>query len=285
MTQPPVDPAPRDPITDASPTEPVPVPAPPSGMPAFAAPEPAPGLAGAAAPGAAGAPVASAPPPLAFAPPEPGPGAGFIVPPTRPTTASRNGGSRILTIALGAAVLVGAMGLAFAAGRATSTAGDTGAVSSGQGLPGNRGGVSDRGAQDDQGGPGPRQQGGLGGGNLPGASFDLNGNGNGRGGDLDGDHALPPGGGFGREGFGGPTVSGTVESVDGDSVTIKTSSGLTVTVGLDGTTTYHQQTAAQASDVAVGKKVEISVAGRIRPDQASNGELNLGTASDVTIVP
>jgi hypothetical protein len=131
------------------------------------------------------------------------------------------------------------------------------------------------------------QNGGLGGGNLPDASFDLDGNGNGRegGADDDGDHGLPPGEGFGRGGFGAGTITGTVEAVDADSLTIRTQSGLTVTFGLDGTTTYHQAVDAQASDVTAGETVEISVAGRVRPQGGSDDELSLGTAGDVTIVP
>jgi hypothetical protein len=58
-----------------------------------------------------------------------------------------------------------------------------------------------------------------------------------------------------------------------------------LTVRLDGTTTYHQATDAQASDVTVGTTVEISVAGRFRPRAGSDDELTLGTATDVTIVP
>lgn len=277
MTQPPVDPIARDAGADASPTEPVPVVTPPAGMPAFAAPEPGPSL--------AGPETAVPPPPFAFSPvePEPGPGVGYTVQPAKAASGSRRDGSRVLAVFLGAAVLVGAIGLSFAAGRASSTAFDSAAVSSGEDLSRNRG------AEDDQGGLGPMQNGGLGGGNLPDASFDLDGNGgrNGRGGDADGDgdHGLPPGGGLGREGFGTGTITGTVETVDADSLTITTESGLTVTVGLDGTTTYHQATDAQASDVTVGTTVEISVAGRFGPRGGADDELTLGTASDVTIVP
>jgi hypothetical protein len=286
VTQPPDDPTARDTspdappgaAADASPTEPVPVVAVPADRPEFAAPEPGPTFA---------APEhAAPPPPFAFSPvePEPGPGSVRAASPATPaSTGPRRDGSRVLSVFLGAAVLVGVVGLAFAAGRASSPATDTANVSSGQDLSRNRG------TEEDRGGLGPMQNGGLGGGNLPDASFDLDGkgSGNGRGGDADGDgeHGMPPGGGLGREDFGGGTFTGIVESVDADSVTIRTESGLAVTVGIDGTTTYHQATDAQASDVAVGTTVEVTVAGRARPQGGSNGEVNLGTASDVTIVP
>lgn len=256
MTQPPFDPTGPNPAADGSPTEPVP-------MPVFAPVEP-----------------------------EPGPGRAYALPPAPATPAPgrRSGSSTLLTVAVAAAVLVSAVGIAFAAGRATSPATSpvsdtTGGVSNrqqqgvaggGQGVPGQGG----QGVVPDQGGLGP-----MGGGNLPDASFDLNGNG-GFPGDIDGDgdHGFP-GRGFGREGFGGLGITGTVTAVDGDSITIQTDAGLTVTLGLDGSTTYHQQAPAAASDVTTGDKVQVQLGGGVRPGQDSSGNLNLGTAGDVTIVP
>ena len=55
------------------------------------------------------------------------------------------------------------------------------------------------------------------------------------------------------------TLAGTVESVSGSSLTLKTSSGSTVTVQLGDSTTYHGQTAATASDVTAGKEVLVQV--------------------------
>lgn len=119
---------------------------------------------------------------------------------------------------------------------------------------------------------------------------------------------LTPGGSFqpgqgqvGRGFFGaggGPTIDGTVESIDATSMTIKLASGDTVTVALDGSTTYHQSTPASASDVAVGANVAVRVdGGRFLTNgngnngngngNGNNGNGNGGTrdltASDVTV--
>jgi hypothetical protein len=277
MTQPPVDPTGRGPAADANPTEPVPV---------YAPVTPPPGAAPAGALPPAPAPAGAVPPGLTFAPvePEPGPGGAYTVPPApaTPPAGRRSGSSTVLTVAIAAAVLVGAVGIAYAAGRATSTATSpasdvTGGVSNRQQQGtggGNQGGVPD------QGGLGP-----MGGGTLPDASFDLEGNGGFPGDvDEDGDHAFP-GRGLGRGGFGGLGVTGTVTAVDADSITIQTEGGQTVTIGLDGTTTYHQQAPAVASDVTTGDKVQVQLDGGVRPGQDSTGNINLGTAGDVTIVP
>ena len=60
-----------------------------------------------------------------------------------------------------------------------------------------------------------------------------------------------PSGGFAGLGGGrnfGASIQGTVESVDGSSLTLKPASGQTLTVGLSSSTTYNQQTAGSASD-------------------------------------
>ena len=63
------------------------------------------------------------------------------------------------------------------------------------------------------------------------------------------------GGGFG----GGLTVSGTVVSVTGDTLTIKTASGQTVEVTTGASTTYNTQAPASASDVQAGKTVQVQL--------------------------
>jgi hypothetical protein len=267
MSLPPVDPTGRDPLADASPTEPVPAFAAPA--PAFAAPEPPPA-----------APVPDRPaylPGMAFTPvaPEPGPGDAYVAPVAAASATTRGSSvsSRVLNIALGAAILVGAVGIAFAAGRATAPASAGAVANASGGQPAGNGQANGNGTNRGNAGP------------LPGASFDLNG---GNGGPGDDNGAGLPGDGFGRGGlggFGGLGISGTVTAVTPDSVTIKTDAGVTVTVGLDGTTAYHQQAAAAASDVKTGTKVQVQVEGRFRPGQGASGGFTLGTASDVTVVP
>lgn len=258
MTQPPLEPAGRGPAADPSPTETV---------PAF---EPVPAV----------EPVAAAV--------ESGPS------PSR----ARTGSSTILTVAIAAAVLVAAVGIAFAAGR-TSSAGTSPASYVTGGVPnrqqpwnpggdadargGHGGGADGRGGAPGLGGPGP-----MDGSDLPDAGLDLDGNGAFPG-DLDGgaDHAVP-GRGFGHGGpggFGGLGVSGTVTAVDEDSITIRTDAGLAVTLGLDGGTTYHLQAPAAASDVTAGDKVQVQLGDGVRPGRDADGNLSLGTAGDVTIVP
>jgi hypothetical protein len=58
--------------------------------------------------------------------------------------------------------------------------------------------------------------------------------------------------------------------------------GLAVTAGLNGSTTYHQQAPATASDVTAGDKVRVS--GGFRPGRVTDGSIDLGTAGDITIV-
>lgn len=203
-----------------------------------------------------------------FAPvePEPGPASDTrLAADTRPAARkSSSGSSRILNLALGAALLVAAAGVAFAVGRATapaSTGGSTAIV------------------------PGTGDQGGAiapgNGGNLPGASFDLNGNGGEEGRGVPGDR-----GGFGGV-AGGLTITGIVDSVSADAITIKLENGQTMTVGLDGSTTYHQQADAASSDVTAGKTVQLQLTGGFRPGQGggTGTSTTLGTAGSVTIVP
>lgn len=99
--------------------------------------------------------------------------------------------------------------------------------------------------------------------------------------------------GFGRGGFGGGfgaglTISGTVVSVTGDTLTVKTAAGQTVEVTTGSSTTYDTQSAASASDVQAGKTVQVqldlaSAQGRASASATTAGPV--GTASSVTIVP
>jgi hypothetical protein len=92
-----------------------------------------------------------------------------------------------------------------------------------------------------------------------------------------------PGGGLG----GGLRVEGTVESVDGDTMTIKTANGQTITVSTDTSTTYHTQTDASASDVTAGKTVQVQLDGGItaRPNASATTGGPVGTAGSVTVIP
>jgi preprotein translocase subunit YajC len=91
--------------------------------------------------------------------------------------------------------------------------------------------------------------------------------GNGRAGGFGARFSLAPGqtlnpGAFaGRGGLGSVTggITGTVQSITSTSVTIQEASGSTVTINLDGTTTYHSAAAASASDVKVGSSVTVQI--------------------------
>jgi hypothetical protein len=198
----------------------------------------------------------------------------FYTPPAPP--ARKSGGARGLNLALAGALLIAGCGVSFALGRATAPAaaasvGGPGQGQTGQGLPGGQNPP----AGDPNGGTGtgngPIPSGG------PNPSFDLNGNGNGEGGEGRG----PGDGGFGRGGFGSPSIQGTVQATDGKSITLKLANGQTITISLDANTTYSQQTAGSASDVAVGKTVIVSINGRLDFDGQEGGS----TASKVTVVP
>ena len=95
--------------------------------------------------------------------------------------------------------------------------------------------------------------------------------------------------GFGRGGFGGGglTIRGTVESVNGNTLTIKTASGQTVQVTTGASTTYNTQAAASASDVQAGKTVQVQLdfGGQGRPNASAAPGAPVGTAGSVTIIP
>ena len=94
-----------------------------------------------------------------------------------------------------------------------------------------------------------------------------------------------PGGGFGG-GLGGGTVTGTVVSVAADSITVKLSSGSTVTVATGASTTYHNQTSGSSTDLAAGQTVQVQTSGgggAVPNASASPGTQTSRTATDVTI--
>jgi hypothetical protein len=121
-------------------------------------------------------------------------------------------------------------------------------------------------------------------GNFPngagGGQFFRNGQGGGQNGATDGGGAF-----FG----GGATIEGTVQSVSGSTLTLMTASGQTIQIALDGSTTYHAQTDASASDVTTGGKVLVRLnlrgAGGGANGPTASGASTNPTASDVTVVP
>ncbi len=76
------------------------------------------------------------------------------------------------------------------------------------------------------------------------------------------------------------SITGTVTSVSGGTLTVQLAGGQTVQVTVDGSTTYHSQIAASAGDVSTGSQVIVSVSGFGPPGTDSGSQL---TASDVTI--
>jgi len=65
----------------------------------------------------------------------------------------------------------------------------------------------------------------------------------------------------GRGGFGRGGLTGTVSAVGDGSISITTADGQTLSVATSDATTYHQQAAATAADVAVGSSIRITAAG------------------------
>ena len=168
----------------------------------------------------------------------------------------RSGSGMLVNVLLGIALVVAVGGVAFAAGRATAPASAAAAGRTGFG----------------QGGAGGQGFGGPGASGAPGRGF-----------------------GFGG-GAGSISIQGTVEAIDGSSMTIKLPSGQTVTIGLNGSTTYHSQTAATASDVTSGSSVIVQLQGRGgagggqprasgAPAPSGAPAVGLGTAGSVTVVP
>jgi hypothetical protein len=160
----------------------------------------------------------------------------------------RKASSLWLNVVLGLAALVAVGGIAFAIGRGTAPVAT--------------------------GGPGGGNFPGLGG-NFPRGSFAPDASG-GLGG---------LGGGFARGG--GFNLSGTVESITADTLTLTTANGQTLVFSLGADTTYASKTPATAADVKAGSKVEVQLqAGGIGQPQASAAASGpIGTAGSVTIDP
>ena len=88
-------------------------------------------------------------------------------------------------------------------------------------------------------------------------------------------------------GFGGSaSVTGTVVSVSGSSMTIQLADGQTVQVAIGPSTTYHNQTAATSSNVAAGDTVQVLVSGGndgAKAGASSAASSGTRTATDVTV--
>lgn len=173
------------------------------------------------------------------------------------TTSARRGRNPLDLLLVGAAVLaIG--GVAFAVGRMTAPPATAAFPGGGQFTPG---GVV----------PGaslaPGQSPGAGG---PGAG------GPGAGG--------PGAGGPGGFNLGGMSMTGTVTSVDADSLTLTLESGEEVTIALDDATDYWTADDATAADISVGATVDVGVGlDGLAPGGA--GDAPAFTADDVTVVP
>ena len=88
----------------------------------------------------------------------------------------------------------------------------------------------------------------------------------------------------------GLTVQGTVESVDGDTLTIKTANGQTITVTTGASTTYHTQTAGDSGGCPGGqdRPGPARLAGGVgggRPNASGAPAAPVGTAGSVTVDP
>jgi hypothetical protein len=158
----------------------------------------------------------------------------------------------LIDILLVVGVVVALAGIGFAAGRLTAPA----ATAFGQG----RGGQSNGNGQFNGQGPGAGQNG-------------ANGTAGGRG-------------------FlgGGLAVSGKVTELTADHVTLQLANGQAITIAVDGSTSYHQQTSASAADVQTGDTVIVQVQRGAAPGASASpgnagrqGGFGGGTASDITV--
>ena len=153
------------------------------------------------------------------------------------------------SLVLGLAAVVAVGGLAFAAGRLTAP---TAVAATGFN--------------------GARANGGAGTGEFPRASGGTGGFGGLRG--------------AGGAGFG---IQGTVTAVASDHLTLQLANGTTINVPLTSSTTYHQQTTGSASDVQVGKQVQVQLTrntsdGAAASPGAGGATSGFGAASSVTVV-
>jgi putative aminopeptidase FrvX len=83
------------------------------------------------------------------------------------------------------------------------------------------------------------------------------------------------------------SLRGTVSAVGSGTITVTLTNGTSITVGTDGTTTYHQQVAGTATDVASGKQVIVQLGSFDRTGTGAPGTQPsgpIGTATDVTVV-
>jgi hypothetical protein len=195
-------------------------------------------------------------PPLVPAPPEPEPAGQAGTPtmtvppaPVRPGT-SRLGSTAWVNVALAIALAVAIGGIGFAAGRMTAPASAAGAGGNGRTFTG---------------------------GQFPGGGYFFGGNGG-----ADGNGG--PGGGLrGVFATGGASIQGTVESISGDTLTLKLASGETVQIALSGTTTYHSQAAASSGDVKTGGTVIVQL--QLGRGAGQGNGATTPAATDVTVVP
>jgi hypothetical protein len=202
-----------------------------------------------------GAPVA----PVVPEPFDPAQPASFPAQPVVPAAAplpeaKPRASGRFLNAILAIALVVAIGGVAFAVGRTTAP---TAAATGGRGN--------------------------FGAGNFPGPGASLAPDASGAPG------GFPGGGQSGLGGLGGGlTLSGTVQSVTADTITIETQAGQTVELSLDPETTYHRKTDGVAADVATGSTVEVQLdfaGGLGRPTASADTSGPVGTASSVTVVP
>jgi hypothetical protein len=181
---------------------------------------------------------------------DPEPVAPEPAPVVRPRSPQPQRRSVASSLVLGLAAVVAVGGLAFAAGRLTAPT-----AAAATGFNGN----------------GARANGGFGNGEFPRASGALGGIG-------------------GLRGAGGFGIQGTVTAVASDHLTLQLANGTTIDIPLGSSTTYHQQTAGTASDVQVGKQVQVQLqrnsgTGGAAPSAgAGGGTPTLGTASSVTVL-
>ncbi len=96
---------------------------------------------------------------------------------------------------------------------------------------------------------------------------------------------------FGGRGFlggGNLTLTGKVTELAADHLTLEVANGSTVTIPVDGSTAYHQQTGASSSDVQQGDSVIVQVTPGAAPSASSGtgggpGGFQLGAASSITV--
>lgn len=79
-------------------------------------------------------------------------------------------------------------------------------------------------------------------------------------------------------------IQGTVVSVNGSTMDVKLTSGTTVTVNLDPSTTYHTQVAADAGAVKTGGQVIVQIQLTAGATPAPSGAPRTLTATSVTVV-